>query len=74
MDLGIYGCGSLDDLVDTGVRATDDQHKSVRRVDGERQFLELPGARSFRHKGDQRDAGKDFGRLVDELEIGTLPS
>jgi hypothetical protein len=34
MDLGIYGCGSLDDLVDPGVRATDHQHKSVRRVDG----------------------------------------
>ena len=27
MDLGIYGCGSLDDLVDPGMRATDHQHK-----------------------------------------------
>ena len=74
MDLGIYGCGSLDDLVDPGVRAADNKNEAVRGVDGERQLLELPGARSFRHKGDQRDAGDDFGRLVDELEAGTLPS
>src|SRR5712671_662450 len=73
MDLGIYGCGRLDDLVDPGVRATDHQHNSIRRVEGQRELLELPGAWSFRHKGDQGDAGDDFGRLVDELEVGALP-
>src|SRR3954453_4513388 len=57
MDLGIYGCGGLDDLVDPGMRTPDHQHNSIRRVDGKRQFLELPGARSVRDKGDQGDAG-----------------
>src|SRR3954452_18313905 len=74
MDLGIYGCGRLDDLVDPGVRATDHQHNSIRRVDGQRELLELPGAWSFRHKGDQGDAGDDFGGLVDELKVGSLPA
>src|SRR6476619_603648 len=73
MDLGIYGCGRLDDLVDPGVRATDHQHNSIRRVDGQRQLLELPGAWSFRHKGDQGYAGDDFGGLVDEFKVVALP-
>src|SRR3954454_3903937 len=60
-------------LVDPGMRATDHQHKSIRRVDGKRQFLELPGARSIRDKSDQSDAPGDFGCLVDELEVGALP-
>src|SRR5262245_13067807 len=74
VNFGIYGCRSLDDLIDPGVRATDHQYNSVRRVDGERQFLEFSGARSVRHKGDQSDAGGNFGRLVDELEVRALPS
>src|SRR3954449_5920635 len=74
MDLGIYGCGGLDDLVDPGMRAADHQHKSIGRVDGKRQFLKLPGARSLRDKGDQGYARDDFGCLVHELEVGSLPS
>ena len=73
MDFGIDGRRCLNYLVDPRVRAADQQHDAVRGVDCKRQLPEFSGAGGVGHKCDQRDAGSDFSRLFDRLEVGVLP-
>src|SRR5216683_1904314 len=68
----VYGAGGLQYLLDAGVRATIDQHQSVRSFDGESELGELEGARNIGNGVQQKNAWSDFREFIDEDEVARV--
>src|ERR1700739_558337 len=73
VDARIDGGRRCNDLVDTGVRATDYDGHALRRIDGQGQFPQFECSRFVGNKGNQVDVGSNFGVFVDELKDCTWP-
>src|SRR3984893_18926968 len=63
IDLRRFG----NDGLDSRMRARDHQYDPVRRIDGQRQLLQLLGAGRVGYQGDEGNARSYFGGLVDQL-------
>src|SRR4051812_23301103 len=51
----------LDDFVDAWMRATDDDHRALGRIERERELAQLERSGLIGHQGDQMDSRRDLG-------------
>src|SRR3954469_13214942 len=65
---------SFNDVVNAGMRTTNHDDHTVRRIDSERQLTYFQRSRFIGHQCDQMDIGSHLDILVDQLKISSGPS
>src|SRR5258708_2016196 len=73
MHVRVNGSGSLQDFLDSRVRATDDNRKAVGPAENERQLAKFESAGSLRDGENDEDTRGNLGQFVNQLEVPTTP-